>query len=324
MSGSLEEIVATVAVAGPRGGREQREMAEMVKVTLPDDSVLEVPRGTTVREMAERIGAGLARATVGGKVDGELVDQRFAIERDCAVEILTAKSPESLYVLRHSAAHLMAMAVKRVRPEAHLAFGPALEDGFYYDFDVAEPFKEEDFAAIEEEMGRIVAEDAPFERYECEKTEAREILEGMGEDLKVEHLSDIEDERVSFYRNGDFQDLCEGPHLLSTGEIRAFKLLKTSSAYWKADAANRSLSRIYGTAFFDEKALDEHLRVLAEVKKRDHRRLGVDLDLFSFHGEARSSARRSSCRRTSGTAPDTTTTTATTCSSWRPRTVDGL
>ncbi len=261
-------------------------MGEKIKVCLPDGSSRDVASTTTIRELAGVIGPGLGRAVVAGKVNGEVVDQRFALTADCDVVILTARDPEALDVLRHSAAHLMAMAVQRVRPGVKLAFGPPVENAFYYDFEVDEPFREEDFAAIEEEMRRIVKADIPYERSEATKEEAREILSGMGEVLKVEHLDDIPGNHVSFYRNDDFLDLCEGPHVWSTGEIKAFKLLKTSSAYWKGDAANPVLSRVYGTAFFDKKALKKHLTLLAEARKRDHRRLGVELDLFSFQPEA--------------------------------------
>jgi len=257
-----------------------------VNVRLPDGSVMEVPAGTSVYEVAERIGPGLAKAAVAGEVDGVVVDQRFPIRSDVALRIITRKDPEALAVLRHSAAHLMAMAVKNLWPEVHLGFGPAVEDGFYYDFDVAEPFSLDDLAKIEKEMVRLVKEDLPYERYETSRDEAAKILDGMGEDLKVEHVGDIPVEEMSFYRNGEFQDLCEGPHVRSTGEIAALKLQKTSSAYWKGDASNRPMSRIYGTAFFSKKDLEEHLALLEERKKRDHRRLGAELDLFSFHDEA--------------------------------------
>ncbi len=261
-------------------------MVEKIEVCLPDGSSREVAAGTTIRELAAIIGPGLGRAVVAGKVDRVVVDQRFALIADCDVVILTARDEEALDVLRHSAAHLMAMAVQQVRMGVRLAFGPPVEDVFYYDFEVDEPFKEEDFAAIEEEMRRLVKADIPYERCEVTKEEARKILGGMGEVLKIEHLDDIPGDHVSFYKNGDFLDLCEGPHVWSTGEIKAFKLLKTSSAYWKGDAANPVLSRVYGTAFFDKKELKKHLTLLAEAKKRDHRRLGTELDLFSFQPEA--------------------------------------
>jgi threonyl-tRNA synthetase len=266
--------------------RPIKDMAENIEIALPDGSRREVPGGTTIRELAALIGPGLGRVVVAGKVNGEVVDQRFVLTEDCAVVILTPRDPEALEVLRHSAAHLMAMAVQRVRPGVNLAFGPPVEDGFYYDFEVSEPFREEDFAAIEEEMGRIVKADLPYERSDVSKAEAKRILSEMGETLKVEHVDDIPGETVSFYENGDFRDLCQGPHVRSTGEIKAFRLLKTSSAYWKGDAANAVLSRVYGTAFFDKKELKKHLTLLAERKKRDHRRLGTELDLFSFQPEA--------------------------------------
>lgn len=266
--------------------RIQADMADEIEITLPDDRRIQVPAGTTVRELAGRIGAGLGKACVGGIVNGEVVDQRTALTADASVRILTSRDPEALSILRHSAAHLLAMAAKRVRPGVRLGFGPAVEDGFFYDFDVDVPFTEDDLARIEEEMKALSAEDLPYERYEVGKEEARSILEGMGEELKIEHLVDIPDSVVSFYRNRDFQDLCEGPHVRSTGEIRAFRLLRTSSAYWKGDSANRPLSRIYGTAFFSKEDLEEHLERIEEAKRRDHRRLGTELDLFSFHPEA--------------------------------------
>ncbi len=261
-------------------------MAELIKIRLPDDSIREIKAGSSIAEIASMIGPGLGRAVVAGKVNGEIVDQRYALAEACDVVIITKRDFEALDVLRHSAAHLMAMAVQRLRPGVKLAFGPSVEDGFYYDFDLEEVFREDDFAAIEEEMMRIVRADLPFERYEATRDEARDILSGMGEVLKVQHLEDIPGDSVSFYRIGDFQDLCEGPHVKSSGEIKAFKLLKTSSAYWKGDASNPVLNRVYGTAFFDKKDLKKHLTLLAERKKRDHRRLGAELDLFSFQPEA--------------------------------------
>ena len=261
-------------------------MSEQVEITLPDGGKRIVLSGTSVFELAGMIGAGLARATVAGRVNGRIVDQRFALVEDAEVEILTTSSPESLDVLRHSAAHLMAMAVQRVRPGVRLAFGPPVDEGFYYDFDTREAFREEDFEAIEREMARIVEEDLPYERSVVSKERAADMLAEMGESLKIEHLDAIPGETVSFYANGDFKDLCEGPHVRRTGEIKAFKLLKTSSAYWKADASNKVLSRIYGTAFFSARELAAHVALVAERKKRDHRRLGAELDLFSFQPEA--------------------------------------
>jgi len=257
-----------------------------VKVTLPDGSVMEVPSGTPVHGVAEAIGPGLAKATVAGEVDGVVVDQRFPIDHDVSIRIITRKDPEALPVLRHSAAHLMAMAVKNLWPDVHLGFGPAVDDGFFYDFDAPEPFSLDDLERIEKEMARLAAAKIPYERFETTRAEAVKILDEMGENLKVEHVADIPEDTLSFYRNGDFKDLCEGPHVRSTGEIAAVKLLKTSSAYWKGDSDNRPLSRIYGTAFFSKKELEEFLTLLEERKKRDHRRLGVELDLFSFHDEA--------------------------------------
>ncbi len=257
----------------------------MIEVTLPDGSVLELPRGSTPLDVAERIGPGLAKAALAGKVDGEVVDLRRPLEEDVALEIVTRKSEDALEVLRHSAAHVLATAVREVRPGAGIGFGPAIEDGFYYDFEVDEPFTPEELERIEEEMRGVAASDDPFERRVVTKEEARELF--ADDPLKLERLEEFDDDEViTVYRNGPFLDLCRGPHVPSTGEVRHFKLLSAAGAYWRGDENRQMLQRIYGTAWFTEKELEEHLERLEEAKRRDHRKLGRELGIFSVHPEA--------------------------------------
>ncbi len=259
---------------------------QTIRLELPDGSVREYPRGATGLDVAESIGAGLARAAVVCRVDGELQDLTAPIEVDGPFEIMTFESPEGRDVFRHSASHVMAAAVKRLRPEAKLAIGPPIDMGFYYDFDVDQPFTQDDLARFEEEMARIIGEDEPFERIDVSKDEARRRFEDTGEPYKIELLDAIDDdEPVTLYRSGEFVDLCRGPHVPSTKYIKAFKLLNVAGAYWRGDEHNQMLQRIYATAFGDKKKLKEHLELLVEAERRDHRRLGRELDLFSFHGE---------------------------------------
>jgi threonyl-tRNA synthetase len=256
--------------------------AAPVRVTLPDGSVRELPAGSTVLDVARSIGAGLARAALAGKIDGQVVDLSRALDRDAAVEIVTEKSPEALDVLRHSAAHVLATAVRRVRPEARIGFGPAIEDGFYYDFEVSPPFTHDELARIEEEMAAVAKADDPFERRVVSRDEARAIF--ADDPLKLERLEDLgADETITVYTNGPFVDLCRGPHVPSTGRLKHFRLMNTAGAYWRGDEKRQMLQRIYGTAFFTREALDAHLHRLEEARKRDHRRLGKELDLFHFH-----------------------------------------
>ncbi len=257
-----------------------------MKVELPDGSPLEVPEGATVADVARKIGPGLAKAALYGKVDGRPVDLSTAVEEGKTVEIVTAKSAEAVEVLRHSTGHVMAAAVKRLfGDKVKFAIGPAIESGFYYDFDLERAFTPEDVARIEEEMSAIVSEGLPFERVELGRTDAIENMRGEGQEYKVELLEEIPDEAVSMYRLGEFTDLCRGPHLSDSSKVPAFKLLSIAGAYWRGDSQRPMLQRIYGTAFFSKKELEEHLHLLEEAKKRDHRRLGRDLDLFSFHDE---------------------------------------
>ncbi|NOY64194.1 MAG: threonine--tRNA ligase [Nitrospirae bacterium] len=219
------------------------------------------------------------------KIDSRIIDTTCldSISDDSTVEVITADSPEGLDIYRHSTSHVMAHAVKRLFPQVKIAIGPSTDDGFYYDFDIDKPFTPEDIEKIEEEMKRIIEADTPFIRKEMDRLEAIEFFKKLGETYKVELLQEIEDEKVSLYEEGDFVDLCRGPHLPSTGYIKAFKLLKVAGAYWRGDEKNKMLQRIYGTAFPDKKQLKKYLNFLEEVKKRDHRRLGKELDLFSIN-----------------------------------------
>ncbi|HET9792938.1 MAG TPA: threonine--tRNA ligase [Thermoanaerobaculia bacterium] len=254
-----------------------------IQVTLPDGAVKSVPAGTTVGEIARAIGPGLAKSALAGRVDGKVVDLSHPVARDAKVEIVTPKSPDAVDVYRHSTAHLTANAVKRLFPDVKIGIGPAIENGYYYDFDPGRPFTPEDLAAIEAEMRKIVAEDNRVERLEMSKEEAIRIFEGQGDTLKVEIIRGIPDDRVSCYRQKDFIDLCRGPHVPSTGKLGVFKLTHTAGAYWKGDEHNPMLQRIYGASFLTQAELDAHLKQVEEAKARDHRKLGRELDLFSFH-----------------------------------------
>ncbi len=251
-----------------------------IRVTLPDGTELELPRHATAAEAAKRIGPGLAKAALAAEVDGEIVDLTRPLEADCDLRILTERDSEALELLRHSAAHVLATAVRNRVPGAEIGFGPAIEDGFYYDFGVEEPFTPEDLEAFEEEVRRVIEADHPFERRRVTKEEARELFHD--DPLKLERLEEFEDDEViTVYRDGPFLDLCRGPHVPSTGRVRNVKLLSAAGAYWRGDERRQMLQRIYGTAFFKEKELEEHLERLEEAKKRDHRVLGQELDLFA-------------------------------------------
>jgi len=253
---------------------------EKINVTLPDGTVLQLPRGSTPGDVAEAIGPGLAKAALGAQIDGEIVDLMVPLEQDVEIRILTSRDEEALLLLRHSAAHVLATAVRELIPGAGIGFGPAIEDGFYYDFEVPEPFTPDDIAAIEEKMQEVVDGDLPFERRRVTRDEARELF--SDDPLKLERLEEFsEDEVITVYRDGPFLDLCRGPHLPSTGRLKNFKLLNAAGAYWRGDENRQMLQRIYGTAFFDNKAMRVHLQRLEEAKKRDHRLLGKQLDLFS-------------------------------------------
>jgi len=259
----------------------------MVQITLPDGSRKQFSHPVTVAEVAADIGAGLAKATLAGEVDGRLVDASHRIDSDASLRIITGRDDEGLDLIRHSTAHLMAQAVKRLFPETQVTIGPVIENGFYYDFARDEPFRPEDLEAIEAEMARIVAEDHAVSREVMERDEAVEFFRGMGEEYKARIIADIPaDETLSLYRQGDFIDLCRGPHIPSTGKLGAFKLTKLAGAYWRGDSNNEMLQRIYGTAWADKKDLKAYLQRLEEAEKRDHRRLGKQLELFRFQDDA--------------------------------------
>ncbi len=254
---------------------------EQIRITLPDGRVLEMERGSTPADVAAAIGPGLAKAALAAVVDGETVGLMEPLEADAGLRILTEKDKASLGVLRHSAAHVLATAVRELRPGAGIGFGPAIEDGFYYDFDVDAPFTPEDLETFEKKMAEVAGADMPFERRQVTKEEARELF---GDDpLKLERLEEFDDDEViTVYRNGPFLDLCKGPHVPSTGRLKHFKLLSGAGAYWRGDHRRQMLQRIYGTAFLSKAELEEHLHRLEEAKRRDHRRLGRELDLFQF------------------------------------------
>jgi len=256
---------------------------DTVKISFPDGSSKEYPKGITPLEIASDIGPGLAKAALAALVNGELVDLTRPITSDAEVRILTFRDEEGRRVYRHSASHVMAQAVKELFPEAKLGIGPAIEDGFYYDFDVPKPFTPDDLERIEERMRQIIKADYPFKRREVTKDEAIRLFEEMGEIYKVELLNEMEDEIVSLYEHDKFVDLCRGPHLPSTGKLKVVKLLSAAGAYWRGDESRKMLQRIYGTAYERKSDLDAHLRRIEEAERRDHRRLGRQLDLFSFH-----------------------------------------
>jgi threonyl-tRNA synthetase len=255
-------------------------MADLLRAKLPDGSVRELPAGSTAGDVAASIGPGLAKAAVAAVVDGETVDLMRPLEGDVELRILTERDPDALGVLRHSAAHVLATAVRALRPGAGIGFGPAIDEGFYYDFDVDRPFTPDELETFEAEMDRVVKEDQPFQRRRVTKEEARELF--ADDDLKLERLEEFDDDEViTVYENGPFLDLCRGPHVPSTGRLKNFKLLSAAGAYWRGDENRQMLQRIYGTAFFKGPELQEHLERLEEAKKRDHRTLGKQLDLYS-------------------------------------------
>tara|TARA_B100000446_G_scaffold125349_1_gene117312 strand:+ start:967 stop:2892 length:1926 start_codon:yes stop_codon:yes gene_type:complete len=257
---------------------------EQIQLTLPNGDVLTMERGVTPGEVASSIGPGLAKAALAAVVDGETVGLMDPLESDADIRILTLKDPESLPVLRHSAAHVLATAVRELLPSAGIGFGPAIEEGFYYDFDVDTPFTPDDLEAFEKRMAEVTVADQPFERRQVTKDEARQLFED--DPLKLERLEEFgDDEVITVYQNGPFLDLCKGPHVPSTGKLEHFKLLSGAGAYWRGDEKRQMLQRIYGTAFYSRPELDEHLDRLEEAKKRDHRVIGKKLDLFSIQEE---------------------------------------
>ncbi|MDR2560774.1 MAG: threonine--tRNA ligase, partial [Holophagales bacterium] len=258
-----------------------------ITIKLPDGSQRSMDAGATGLDLARSIGARLAEAALAVKIDGRLADLKTPLPDGASVSIITSKDDESLGIIRHSAAHLLAQAARRLFPNIKVGIGPTIEDGFYYDFLTEKFFSPEDLAAIEAEMVKIVAENVPVERQELSRPDALSRFKSLGEYLKVELVSDIpEGETITAYQQGDFYDLCRGPHIPETGRLKAFKLLHAAAAYWKGDEKNASMCRVYGTAFNTRKELDEHLKRIEEAKARDHRKLGKELDLFSFHIEA--------------------------------------
>jgi len=259
----------------------------MPRITLPDDSVRTYPAPVTVMDVAADIGPGLAKATLAGVVDGRLVDAGFSIEDDARLSVVTAKSDEAQDLLRHSTAHLLAQAVKQLYPTTQVTIGPVIEDGFFYDFARATPFTEEDLDKIETRMKELAATGDALERSVLSRDEAIAFFKSLGEDYKAEIIQSIPaDEELSLYKQGDFIDLCRGPHVPNTSHLKAFKLMKVAGAYWRGDSDNAMLSRIYGTAFATPKELKAHLHKLAEAEKRDHRRIGRQLNLFHVQDEA--------------------------------------
>ncbi len=253
----------------------------MIEITLPDGSKRPFDHPVSVQDVAASIGAGLAKATLAGKVDGRLVDASFPIEHDVSLEIVTEKSPEALEILRHSTAHLLAQAVQRLYPGAQVTIGPVIDNGFYYDFAYERPFTPEDLEKIQAEMEKIVKEALPVTRSVKSRDDAVAFFRGIGESYKAEIIASIPaNEELSLYSQGEFTDLCRGPHVPNTGKLRAFKLMKVAGAYWRGDSNNAMLTRIYGTAWLSDKDLKAYLHQLEEAEKRDHRKIGKALDLF--------------------------------------------
>ena len=259
----------------------------MVQITLPDGSLREYPNPVTVAEVAASIGAGLAKAALGGKVDGQLVDASFLVSRHAKVSIVTAKDADGLELIRHSTAHLLAYAVKSLFPQAQVTIGPVIENGFYYDFSFQRPFTPEDLSAIEKRMTELAAKDEQVVRRVLPRDDAVTYFKSLGEHYKAEIIGSIPaGEDVSLYREGEFEDLCRGPHVPSTGKLKYFKLMKVAGAYWRGDSKNEMLQRIYGTAWASKEDLQLYLTQLEEAEKRDHRKLGRELDLFHMDDHA--------------------------------------
>src|SRR2546422_2743899 len=259
----------------------------MIQITLPDASRREYPQAVTVAEVAASIGAGLAKAALGGKVDGKLVDTSYLIDKDSRVAIITARDADGLELIRHSTAHLLAHAVKELFPEAQVTIGPVIENGFYYDFSFKRPFTPEDLAAIEKRMQEIAKRDIPVQRKEMKRDEAVAFFNSLGEKYKAEIIASIpQGETISLYGQGNWIDLCRGPHVPSTGKLKNFKLMRVAGAYWRGDSKNEMLQRIYGTAWAKKEDQEAYLRMLEEAEKRDHRRLATQLDLFHMQEEA--------------------------------------
>ena len=259
----------------------------MIEITLPDGSKRQFDNPVSVHDVAADIGPGLAKAALAGRVDGELVDTGHTINSDAALAIITDRDEEGVDIIRHSTAHLMAQAVKRLYPDAQVTIGPVIEDGFYYDFAYDKGFTPEDLENIQAEMEKIVAEDIQVERTVMDRDEAVTFFREMGEEYKAKIIADIPaGEQISLYRQGDFIDLCRGPHIPNTGKLKAFKLTKLAGAYWRGDSNNEMLQRVYGTAWGNKKDLKKYLHRIEEAAKRDHRKLGTRLNLFHMQEEA--------------------------------------
>ena len=259
----------------------------MVQITLPDGSVREFPGPVTVAEVAASIGTGLAKAALGGKVNGQLVDTSYSITDNAALSIITAKDADGLEMIRHSTAHLLAYAVKELFPDAQVTIGPVIDNGFYYDFSYSRAFTPEDLVAIEKRMTELASKDEPVVRRVLPRDEAVAYFKGLGEHYKAEIIASIPaDQDVSLYREGNFEDLCRGPHVPSTGKLKHFKLMKVAGAYWRGDSKNEMLQRVYGTAWASKEDLQNYLTLLEEAEKRDHRKLGRELDLFHIDEHA--------------------------------------
>ena len=258
----------------------------MIKIELKDGAIIEIEKGSSIIDVAKKISEGLARVTLAGLVNGEVQDLRHKLTEDCKLEILTFDSLEGRKAYWHTTSHIMAQAIKRLYPEIKLAIGPSIDNGFYYDFDTEKPFSEEDLIKIEDEMKKIIKEDLPLERFELPRKEAIKFMEEKGEPYKVELINDLpEDAIISFYKQGEFTDLCAGPHVAKTGNIKAVKLLTSSGAYWRGNEKNKMLQRIYGISYPKASQLEEYLNMLEEAKKRDHKKLGKELELFMITGE---------------------------------------
>ncbi len=259
-----------------------------MKVTLKDGSVLNAEKNTTAEQIAMSISEGLARNALAAKIDGEIVDLRTVINKDCVLEILTARDKETREIFLHTAAHVLAQAVKNLYPTTQLAIGPAIKDGFYYDFDFSVPITPSDFEKIEKEMKAIIKADFPMERIVVSREQALTKMRGFGEQYKIQIIEDLPaDAKITLYKQGEFYDLCRGPHLPSTGKIKYFKLTSIAGAYWRGNEKNKMLTRIYGTAFAKKDEMDEYFRMIEEAKKRDHTKLGKELKLFSLMNEGK-------------------------------------
>ena len=259
----------------------------MPVVTLPDGSHRSFPNPVTVHDVAADIGAGLAKAALAGRVNGKLVDTSYQIDQDTDLAIVTERDEDGVDIIRHSTAHLLAMAVKELFPEAQVTIGPVIDNGFYYDFKFDRPFTNEDLERIEKRMEELAKQDIPVSRSVLSREEAVRLFHEMGEEYKVRIIEDIPgDEDLSFYRQGDFIDLCRGPHVPSTSKLKAFKLTKVAGAYWRGDTGNEQLQRVYGTAWGNKKELKAYLQRLEEAEKRDHRKIGKKLGLFHMQEEA--------------------------------------